>query len=346
MNKEKVTIQDIANSLNLSRNTVSKALNGNNSIPESTRNKIIKKAIELKYKQFAFINNGNLPKKKSGNIALLTRSMPNSSHFGSLVINGIEKKLSSEGYTLSIHIIREAEIDAVVLPNNFELKNVDGIVCIELFNKDYTKLINNLEIPTIFIDCSASIFYPDLNTDILLMENEHSTYSLTKKLIDSGHTEIGFIGDYNHCKSFNERWLGFNRALMESNLKLDLSFCITEDDKFPYSNPDWINSKLDAKRNLPSAFVCANDFLAIGLIKALKSKNINVPKDILVTGFDDSPESSIIDPRLTTVHIYSSEMGTIAADLILSRLKYPSKPVQIIHVKTEPIFRESTGNII
>lgn len=183
--------------------------------------------------------------------------MPNSSHFGSRLINGLEKKISSEGYNLSIHIIRQAEIDALILPNNFELKHVDGIVCIELFDKAYTELINNLGIPTIFID-----------------------------------------------------------------------------------------SKLNAKHKLPSAFVCVNDFVAIGLIKALKSKNIKVPEDVLVTGFDDSPESSIIDPHLTTVHIYSTEMGTIAADLILSRLRHPSRPVQITHVKTKPIFRESTGNII
>lgn len=214
MSKEKVTIQDIADSLNLSRNTVSKALNGNDSIPESTKNRIIKKTVELKYKQFAFINNENL----------------------------------------SIHIIRQAEIDALILPNNFELKNVDGIVCIELFNKAYTQLINNLGLPTIFIDCTA--------------------------------------------------------------LKLDLSFCITEDDKFPYVSPDWINSKLDAMDKLPSAFVHVNDFVAVGLVKALKNKNIKIPEDILVTGFDDSHESSIIDPHLTTVHIYSNEMGTIAADLI------------------------------
>nr|WP_242851549.1 substrate-binding domain-containing protein [Clostridium sp. DMHC 10] len=206
--------------------------------------------------------------------------------------------------------------------------------------------MNNLEIPTIFIDCTADIFYPDLNTDILLMENEHSTYSLTKKLINSGHTEIGFVGDYKHCKSFNERWIGFNRALIESNLKLDLSFCITEDNKFPYVSPNWINSQLDAIDKLPSAFICANDFVAIALIKALKSKNIKIPEDILITGFDDSPESRIIDPHLTTVHIYSNEMGAIAADLILSRLRNPSKPVQITHVKTKLIFRESTGNII
>lgn len=345
MNKERITVQDIADSLELSRNTVSKALNGNISIPESTRKKVIKKAIELKYKHFAFINNETLTTKKNGNITLLTRSMPNNSHFGAQLINGLEKKISSEGYNLSIHIIRKAEIDSLVLPNNFELKNVEGIICIELFDKNYTDLINNLKIPTVFIDCTPDILYPEINTDILLMENEHSTYFITKKLIDNGYRTLGFVGDYNHCKSFNERWIGFNRALSEANLQLDLSYCIIDDDKFPYVSSDWICNKLDNMSKLPSAFICVNDFIAISLIKALKMKNIKIPEDIAITGFDNSPESSIIDPHLTTVQILSNEMGTIAADLLLSRLKNPSKPIAITHVKTNPVFRESTGKI-
>jgi LacI family transcriptional regulator len=345
MSKQKITIQDIADSLGLSRNTVSKSLNENESIPESTRKKVMAKAIELKYKHFGFMNTENLMREKKGNIALLTCDTSKNSNFGSLLMSGLEKKLSTEGYNLSIHILREIEINSLTLPKNFELNNVDGIVCRELFDKDYTYLVSNLGIPTIFVDSIADIFYPKLNTDIILMENKHSTYSVTKTLIDSGHTKLGFIGDYTHCKSFNERWAGFNRALLNSNLQLDLSFCIVENDSCPYSDYNWMKSKLDNMDALPSAFICANDYIAINVIKALKGKNIKIPEDILVSGFDDSQESLIVDPPLTTVHIFSCEMGGIAAELLLSRLKNQSKPFQITHVKTEPIFRESTGNL-
>lgn len=345
MNKEKTSIQDIADSLGLSRNTVSKALNSNESIPEVTRNRVIEKAIQLKYKHFAFMNTENLLTKKTGNIVLLTYTLPNNSHFGSLLINGLEKKISAEGYNLSIHILREAEIDSLSFPNNFELKNIDGIVCIELFNKNYTKLLSSLAIPTVFIDSVSNILYPELKADLILMENDHSTYLVTKKLIDNGYTKIGFVGDYNHCKSFNERWAGFNRALLECNLKLDLSCCIVDDDKYPYGDYDWMKDKLDNITNLPSAFICANDYIAISVIKSLKSKNIKIPEQILVTGFDNSPESLIVDPHLTTVNISNSEMGNLAAEMLLSRLKDPSRPFQITHVKTEPIFRASTGRL-
>lgn len=344
MSKEKVSIQDIADSLGLSRNTVSKALNGNESIPEVTRNRVIEKAISLKYKQFAFMNTENIGTKKSGNIALFTYHLPTNSHFGSLMLSGLEKRISAEGYNLSIHILRETEISTLVLPNNFDKASVDGIICIELFDKKYTELINNLGIPTIFIDTLSDIMYPELNTDVILMENDHSTYLITKNLIDNGHVRIGFVGDYNHCKSFNERWVGFNRALIASKLQLDLSLCILEDDSNPYSDLQWMIKQIDKIEELPSAFVCANDFIAISVMSALKSKNIKIPDDVVICGFDDASESRIVDPQLTTVHIFSNEMGIIAAEMLLSRLENPSKPSQITHVKTKPIFRASTGH--
>jgi LacI family transcriptional regulator len=343
MAKYKITIQDIADSLGISRNTASKALNGVESIPDETRNKVIKKAIELKYKQFAFVDSESIMPKNPGNIALITSNLPNSSHFGSMLISGLEINISSEGYNLSIHIVREADINSLSLPNNFESSKVDGIICIEMFDKKYSEMICNLGIPTLFIDAAADVFYSDLKADLILMENEYGTYAVTKKLIENGHTKLGFVGDYNHCKSFNERWVGFNRALEMSKIEIDMSYCVIEEDRYYFSEPNWMDRQVDKMKKLPTAFVCANDFIAVSVMKALKNKNIEIPNDIAVSGFDDAPESRIVEPPLTTVHISNSEMGNIAADMLLSRIKSPTRPFQITHVKTELIFRESTG---
>ncbi|WP_226003320.1 LacI family DNA-binding transcriptional regulator [Paenibacillus sp. BJ-4] len=342
MRKEKVTIQDIADALGISRNTASKAINGSDSVPIETRNKVIKKAIELKYKQFAYVETESIIPKKQGNIALFTCNLPNSSHFGSLLISGLEKRISAEGYNLSIHIVRENELYAGALPNNFEASKADGIICIEMFDPQYSELVTSLGLPTIFIDCSVDIFYPDLKADLLLMENEHSVYSVTKSLIQGGFTRIGFVGDYKHCKSFNERWVGYNRALIEAGLTVDLSCCIIDHDRNFFSESDWMDKQLEGMNELPSAFVCANDFIAVSVMKALKNKNMKIPADIAVFGFDNAPESRIVEPHLSTVHIYNNEMGITAAEMLLARVKDPSRPYQITHIKTEPIYREST----
>ncbi|WNS43967.1 LacI family DNA-binding transcriptional regulator [Paenibacillus sp. MMS20-IR301] len=346
MARGKVTIQDIADALGISRNTASKALNGTEGLPEETRSKVIKKAIELKYKQFSLIEPDPVPPKSSRNIALLTENLPNTSHFGSALISGLEKRISAEGYNLSIHIIREIDQKALTLPNNFDVANVDGIICIELFNLAYSQLITSLAVPTIFIDCSAHICYPDFRADILLMENEHSTYQLTSKLIEGGYTTLGFIGDYNHCRSFNERWTGFNRALHEAGIRLNPDQCVLDKDDTFFAGPGWAEEKLTGMAELPSAFVCANDYIAVNFMKSLKNLGYSIPGQLVVCGFDNSPESSIIEPHLTTVHIYSIEMGVKAAEMLLSRIQTPEQPFQVSHIYTAPIIRESTPGII
>lgn len=96
---------------------------------------------------------------------------------------------------------------------------------------------------------------------------------------------------------------------------------------------------------LPSAFVCANDYIAVNFMKSLKNLNHSIPGDIVVCGFDNGPESKIIEPHLTTVHIYSNEMGVKAAEILLSRITHPEQPYQVSHIYTKPIIRDSTPNI-
>ncbi|MGF7031025.1 LacI family transcriptional regulator [Paenibacillus mucilaginosus] len=342
MNKEKITIQHIADSLGLSRNTVSKALNGSETIPAETRSRVIKRAIELKYKQFALIEPEETSSRAPGNIALFTANMPHNTHFGTSLLSGLEKMISTEGFNLSIHIVRETELEALTLPVNFDKTKVDGIVCIELFDKDYTEFIQSLQIPTICIDAPSDLLGPDLGADVLLMENEHSTFRLTRTLIDSGHTRLGFVGDIRHCRSFHERWTGFTRALSAAGLPQDPSLSITEADCL-ISNLSWLEERISLLDALPTVFVCANDFIAINVMRILKQKQVRIPEDIAVTGFDDSPESQIVEPQLTTVHIYRDEMGLQAAEMLLSRIRNPHKPPQVTHVQTKPVYRSSTG---
>lgn len=335
---KRTTIQDIADSLGLSRNTVSKALNGNNTVPAATKSIIIQRAIDLKYKHF----NSMEKERKTGNIALFTSAFPSKAHFGDKFISGLEKKISEEGYTLSIYILRQTDLDSLTLPNNFDPNTALGIVCIELFDVEYSKLIGNLGIPTIFTDTHVDIINNPINADIIMMENYRSTYYMTNSLIDNGIKEFGFVGDYKHCRSFNERWNGFLSALNEHNLYLDKNQCLTENDKNPYSDTNWIINHLKAMPKIPKAFVCANDYLAINIIKALKEMNLHIPKDVLICGFDDSPESEIIDPKLTTAHIFSNEMGLLAAKMLFNRIEEPNLPYQLLYVNTSLKYRDST----
>jgi len=342
LNKEKVTIQDIADALGLSRNTVSKALNNHPSIPEDTRNKVVRKAVELNYKQFAYFDLEAPQVKKTGNIALISSNLPNNSHFGTTLLSGFEQKMSAEGYNLSIHIVRENDLEMLSLPVNFDKSKVDGILCIELFHKPYSDFIASLGIPTLFVDASSELVFSELKGDVLLMENFHSVYQVTRKFIQEGITDIGFIGDYRHCMSFNERWEGYRKALNDEEVPFDSKYCVLEADRY-IADFMWLKERLSNMEEYPSLFICANDFIAIHVIRILKELNIQIPEQVKVCGFDDSLESQIIEPQLTTVHIYRNDMGIIAAEMMLSRIMHPERPAQIMHIRTEQIYRKSTG---
>ena len=339
---KKVTIQDIAEKLNLSRNTVSKALNNTGIISDSTRNTVIQTAIKMGYKTNINIEDTIDIKSPEciNEIAIFTSNLPSGSHFGAGFLSGLEKKLRNYEIKLSIYIIRESDLHNLELPSNFDAKSIDGIICIEMFDEKYSNLICNLGIPTLFVDCTPINGHFELKSDILLMENLNSVYNLTTTLINNNVKNIAFIGDKNHCQSFYERWQGYHFAVLDN-----IDLVSTENIKSYLSNYIWPLDELLALPKLPEALICANDFIAISVIKMLKKINISIPEDILVCGFDDSKEATIIEPKLTTIKIPSYEMGDIAADLLLNRIKNPMAPFKTTYIKTSLKYRDSTRKV-
>ena len=93
---------------------------------------------------------------------------------------------------------------------------------------------------------------------------------------------------------------------------------------------------------IPEVFICANDFVADDAIYCLRKLGKSVPEDVLFCGFDDSPQSRIMTPSLTTVHIHTQIMAVAAMQLLLSRIEQPSLDYRAVHTETELIYRDST----
>ena len=104
----------------------------------------------------------------------------------------------------------------------------------------------------------------------------------------------------------------------------------------------YLQESLERIKELPDVFICANDFVAIDVLQVMRRMNISVPGDVCLCGFDDSPESRIITPPLTTIHIHSQIMGFSAVHLLLSRIREPFLNYRTIYTETSLIFREST----
>lgn len=341
---KRVTMQDIADACGLSRNTVSKIFNERGGVPESTRELVLSKAQELGYRQVADTNSQTIPTSFSQNIALLTHSKPLNHSFGSLFITNFTDQICRSGYNLKIFEISEEEYREKVLPSHFVLSEISGIVAIELFDRDYSQMICDLGIPTLFIDSYTCAPSDLMRCDLVYMENYASSIAMTSRMIDAGANSIGFVGDINHCSSFRERWNGYRAALGDADLQLNRDVCILEDDSEPYGEVDWMLEKLNAMPYIPDGFVCANDFLAIRIMQALRKKRLSIPEDVMVTGFDGSPEAEVVYPPLTTAQIPSAEIGRMSADMLLERVASPKLPYRCTFIKTTPIWRDSTRN--
>ena len=340
MANKRVTMQDIANACGLSRNTVSKVFNGRGAVPPDTQALVLKKAEELGYGTPVNILLAR-SKEFEKSIALLTGSMPKGSHSGTSLLTAFTDRISRSGYTLKIYEISRDEMKRKVLPTHFSPEQTAGIIGIELFDTEYLNMICNLSIPAIIFDGPFGSGSLLMNCDFITMESIASVLVIIRKLIDLGARRIGFVGDIYHCDSFYERWYGYCKGLRDAGLSQDDRLCILAPDDSPYGDPDWLISQLDQMPALPDAFVCANDYLAIHLISALKKKGLSIPAQIMVTGFDGTEQSALIDPPLTTVEIPSRVIGRLAADALLNRIANPDFPFFSTRVKTTPILRES-----
>lgn len=337
---KKITMQDIADACGLSRNTVSKVFNGRGTVPQSTRDRVLAKAAEFGYVHSASYEEAPKP-AASCNIALLTHSKPQNHYFGSLFITNFTDRICRSGFNLKVFEISQQEYESKTLPPHFMKEDISGIVVIELFDRDYTQMLCGLGIPVILIDSYVRAPGDLMRCDLVYMENYASSTALTNRMIAAGAKSIGFVGDNNHCSSFRERWNGFTSAMSDAGLPVYKELCITDDDSMPYGETEWIVSKIKSMPYIPDGFVCANDFIAIRVMKALKELGISIPSRVMVTGFDGKPESEVISPSLTTADIPSAEIGRIAADMLIERISSPGLPYKMIFLKSTPVWRES-----
>ena len=216
-----------------------------------------------------------------------------------------------------------------------------------MFDYDYDKMVCDLGIPVLLVDSPAPCFKKPLEADILSMDNQSNIYLFIKEMIRRGKTKIGFIGEYLHCQSFFERYSAYRNAMYLSGLPCPDEYSIIRN-KEGIRNPsfeeyqEYLVECLQKLEHLPDVFLCSNDFAAIDIIQALKKLGYSVPNDVYLCGFDDSPESKIITPTLTTIHIHSQIMGYMAVNLLISRINEPSLNYRTVHTETTLIYREST----
>jgi LacI family transcriptional regulator len=348
----RVTIQDIASELQLSRNTVSKAINNTGVLADATREKILRKAAEMGYKQFAYLplfqegaaktaGLSILPSDKR-EIAMLTTQFLSSSHFSSMMLDRFQAEIDHLHSGMTIHRISPIELKEKKLPSSLDIQRTAGIICFEVFDYDYAQMLCDLDVPLLFVDTPVMDMRPPLKADRLYMENRIEIQNAVAHMVQRGKKRISFAGDKNHCQSFFERYMAYKDAMEYFGLTEGLSTCAMPSGQQNY--PVSLYETIRRFKTMPDAFVCANDFVAMDLVKALNELGYSVPDDIWVCGFDDSQEASYFSPHLTSIHIHEQIMGYTAANLLMTRIEEPSLNYRTVYTETNLILRESTGD--
>ncbi|ARI76286.1 LacI family DNA-binding transcriptional regulator [Halobacillus mangrovi] len=335
---KRVTMQDIADRLNLSKNSVSQALSGKQGVSEETRQLILKTADKMGY----HYSRSNAPVKSetslTGNIALIASEFAFSmkSFFGEIYLS-VEEEVTKRNKNLLIQSINNQSRDQLVLPPFIEKKQVDGVLILSHISNDYIQKVLDTGIPTVLIDHH----HPEIKADAVLTNNRFGGYTATKHLLELGHREIAFIGNIDFSPSYQERWEGYMMAHREYGISPKEDFQL----KDALEEGPVINHFIDQLTEQPTAWFCVNDGLGYLVTSALQSQGYKVPDDASVCSFDNGQLSQLSTPSITTMDIDFKAFGQNAVEKLFWRMENHGAPHQEILLPSELIERESTQKI-
>ncbi|WP_171056378.1 substrate-binding domain-containing protein [Paenibacillus sinopodophylli] len=339
----KVTMQEIADRVGVSKYAVSKALSGKPGISAATRGKIFEVASQLGYLEQKLgkrlLNGKQLDEDQDKLVGILIpniRSQNRDSGYWGKILDGVFKNLEASG-TSSVLITDD-------LPRNFhKVMRPDGllgIIGIGLINSSMLVDLRHIGVPFVLVDHEDDL----VSSDSVFMNNYDIVRKQVKYLIGKGHTHIQFVGDWRFARSFSDRWNGFKSALEENEISYipDRALLSIQPTMHP-DNLSLIKRSFEhiKHNNLPTAFVCANDKIASLCMRAMEELGIRVPLDTSVMGFDNDLDILEEFPELSTVNAESEELGIKAVDMLLRRLTNTHMPYEKLLLQSDLIIRSS-----
>ena len=336
---KKATIHEIARALDIDSSTVSRALNDSALVKQATKDRVLKKARELAYKRNLMAS--NLRRNKSNTIGVIVPRI--SRHFFSSTIAGIEEAAYKDGFNVIIcqsleQLNREQRIVENLLQNR-----VDGIlisVSMETLEGDHLAQCEKTGTPLVFFDRHV-LGLP--NTGKVLIDDFHGGFVATEHLILKGCKKIAHFSGPQNLEIYKNRFAGYLSAMekhgLETNEDLVLPSRLMESDGYGLA------VKLVQTLGEVDGIFCANDLVAIGAMKGLKSLGKEIPDDIAIVGFSNEPISNIIEPSLSTVDQSGEEIGRLACEMLLQNIANGNQTIKNKTVILSPklIERESSN---
>lgn len=346
--KKQVTIADLASHLNISKATVSLALNDSPLVADATKERVREAARQFGYRPNYF--GARLSRGKSDMIGLYILggtaqecnwTRPSSWMFYHPLLKAVSTELSSHGYRFNLEVVSvEQAVEEGMIASVIQEGSLDGMLLVVQDAIDYSflQVVEEHDFPFVVLNAKVSEKLSSVS-----INNELGAAKAVHHLVSLGHTRIAHLGGPRKDTNAIERREGFIQALQTMGLEVDPAL-------IRYG--DWQRSggweaaqaflELD---NPPTAVFCANDHMAIGLIQGLQQKGVQVPGDISVLGFDDTEICEIVVPNLTTVHQPVDQMGELGAKEVLRQIEEETSSPTHICLEPELIIRDSTAGL-
>ena len=329
---KRVTMQDIANEVGVSKTTVSFVLNDtpNRSIPQGTRDRVLTAAQNLGYVQQL--------KNQSNTIGLVVRRP--SGRLGQAVhalevMQGLTSVLESFGFQVTLHEVPEDSdfsYQTWVKQNNFAAIAIDNVL-----KKDVDQL-KQLAQETNIISISQCNIPGVAYVDV---DNVRGAYIGVDYLLRLGHQRIGMINyaSLDHLISIY-RFMGYQQALLQHDVRLDEAL-VSYANFTSESGQVAMDELLDRLNEPPSAVFVASDIVAAGAMQAVRERGLRIPDDISFVSFNDVAFSRYLTPPLTTGTRPAYQIGVVAGEMLIDTLKNNAPLDRSILMDSELMIRES-----
>ena len=333
---KKMTMQDVAERAGVSSKTVSRVINNEPRVSESTRKKIQQVIDELDFQ----------PNKSAQSLAAdrslllgLLYDNPSSAYIINLQA-GVLDACNEFGYGLVIHPCENNSPDLLPkLRNLLASSRMDGLVLTPPMteNRQLLEFLDRGSTPYVLIT--------PLNLEqsclLVSIDDVLAARQSIQHLVDFGHKRIGLILGARERSGTEMRLLGYQQALEENNIPFDEGLVVQGD--FTFESGVTAGLQLLRQPQPPTAIFASNDYMAAGVMKVASQLRISIPYELSVCGFDDTPVARYMTPTLTTVRHPVEQLAQHAGELLIRKLKKHLERSESEELHSELIVRESTG---
>lgn len=325
-----VRMADIAEKLDISVVSVSKALSGKPGVSEEMRSRVVALAREMGYEGVK----SRAELAGTGNIGVLVsdRFFAENAFYTSLY-RSLVLKSGDEGYACMVEIVTPAAEQEAVLPTLVTGRKVDGIIFMGNLDPAYLRRVEGAGLPCLLLDFQL----PGRASGCVISDNLDGGFTLTEHLLGLGRQDIGFVGSIRATSSIMDRYLGYQKALRLAGLTPRESWLLEDRDEdgafIPLQLPD----------PLPEAFLCSCDEVAYNLVEALRRMGKRVPEDVAVCGYDDYRFATLCQPPLTTYRVDGEQMAAAVVSWLVRQIRGEAPlPSMMWTVPGRLVVREST----